>query len=130
MSEYSLDTSLARDVWKTLDEFTKGYITAAMWTLTDDGHDCDHLGLHDISVETIEKAKQVCADFQQANADLLKQAGSDEQNGHDFLLTRDGHGSGFWDRSYGDIGRMLSDACKPYGGSNWYVGDDNTVYGE
>ena len=38
-----------------------------------------------------------------------------ELAGHDFALTRNGHGTGFWDRGLGDIGDMLTEECKPYG---------------
>ncbi|QAU07332.1 hypothetical protein SEA_NOSILAM_91 [Gordonia phage NosilaM] len=31
-----------------------------------------------------------------------------EHFGHDYLLTRDGHGAGFWDRGLGDLGEYLS----------------------
>lgn len=37
------------------------------------------------------------------------------QAGHDFLLTRSGHGAGFWDRGLGERGDRLTDASKPYG---------------
>jgi hypothetical protein len=57
----------------------------------------------------------------------------DGQIGHDFWLTRNGHGAGFWDRfSDGEgeaYGRALTEAAKPYGSTNLYVGDDlETVY--
>lgn len=35
--------------------------------------------------------------------------------GHDFWLTRNGHGAGFWDRGLGDLGERLSDAARAYG---------------
>ena len=38
--------------------------------------------------------------------------------GHDFALTRNDHGTGFWDRGLGAIGNMLSNECKPYGSHN------------
>ena len=38
-----------------------------------------------------------------------------ELAGHDFALTRNGHGTGFWDRGLGTIGDMLTEECKPYG---------------
>ena len=38
-----------------------------------------------------------------------------ELSGHDFALTRNRHGAGFWDRGLGEIGDMLTDECKPYG---------------
>ena len=35
--------------------------------------------------------------------------------GHDFMLTRNGHGAGFWDRGLGELGDRLSKASGPYG---------------
>lgn len=35
--------------------------------------------------------------------------------GHDFWLTRGGHGTGFWDRGLGELGDRLSDAAQAYG---------------
>lgn len=52
----------------------------------------------------------------------------DEQVGHDFVLTRNGHGAGFWDRGHGERGDRLTAACKPYGELDAYVGDDGRVY--
>jgi hypothetical protein len=59
------------------------------------------------------------------NWSLLQRAGSDaEQTGHDFILTANDHGTGFWDRGYDmsadeavpgrSVGRALSDACHGY----------------
>lgn len=53
---------------------------------------------------------------------------TDEQDGHDFYLTRNGHGVGYWDRGYGPIGDILTDAAKSYGTSGLYVGDDGKIY--
>lgn len=38
-----------------------------------------------------------------------------ELAGHDFALTRNGHGAGFWDRGLGEIGRRLTEEAKAYG---------------
>lgn len=35
--------------------------------------------------------------------------------GHNFLLTRSGHGAGYWDRGLGDLGDRLTANAKPYG---------------
>ena len=40
---------------------------------------------------------------------------SAELAGHDFALTRNWHGTGFWDRGLGEIGDMLTNECRPYG---------------
>ena len=37
------------------------------------------------------------------------------QVGHDFWLTRNGHGAGFWDRGLGEIGDRLTKAAEVYG---------------
>lgn len=50
-----------------------------------------------------------------------------ELAGHDFALTRNGHGAGFWDRGLGEVGERLSDLARLYGESSWYVGDDGSV---
>lgn len=45
------------------------------------------------------------------------------QLGHDFFLTRNGHGAGFWDRYMaGDgerLGRELTDIAKAYGSTDY-----------
>lgn len=130
MAEYVLDCSLAKETAARLDPFTRAYIEAAMWTLTDeDGEPLDYLGLHDIAPETIDRAIDECLVFQVHYADLLEQAGDASQNGHDFWLTRNGHGVGFWDRGYDDaIGDALTEAAHAEGEADWYVGDDNLVY--
>lgn len=50
--------------------------------------------------------------------------------GHDFWLTRNGHGCGFWDRDLGEIGDKLTEAAKKFGEVNLYVGDDGFVHHE
>ena len=44
-----------------------------------------------------------------------------ELAGHDFALTRNGHGAGFWDRGLGTVGDMLSDEAKAYGSHSVYI---------
>lgn len=54
----------------------------------------------------------------------------EELAGHDFWLTRNGHGAGFWDRSELDKptqGR-LTKAAHAFGNSDLYVGDDGRIY--
>jgi hypothetical protein len=48
--------------------------------------------------------------------------------GHDFILTRNEHGAGFWARGLGEIGEALTSHCKQYGSINLYVGDDGKLY--
>ena len=50
-----------------------------------------------------------------------------KQVGHDFWLTRNGHGTGFWDRGLGELGEELTRRCKPYGEASLYVGDNGEI---
>lgn len=47
----------------------------------------------------------------------------EEYAGHDFWLTRCGHGCGYWDRGLGELGDRLTEAAKGYGSP-----DDHTPY--
>ena len=51
-----------------------------------------------------------------------------EQIGHDFWLTRNGHGTGFWDRGLDDQGDALTTLCKIFGEQDAYEGDDGLIY--
>jgi hypothetical protein len=94
---------------------------------------------NDVSAETTERMREECADFMRGNlADLREYAERRsydpnqgtvwEYAGHDFWLTRNGHGAGFWDRGLGELGDRLTAACKPYGEIYLYIGDDGKVY--
>lgn len=43
-----------------------------------------------------------------------------EQIGHDFSLTRNHHGTGFWDRGYGALGDWLTRCAQSFGSSSLY----------
>lgn len=113
------------------DLITKHYAIAALWSSTDDeGEPLDaNYSLDDISPETWGKMSEDVLQFIKANRELLEASGqSDEQIGHDFWLTRNGHGAGFWDRGLGEVGEKLTAACKAFGEVWPYVGDDGRVY--
>jgi hypothetical protein len=118
------------------DTFTTHYLIAALWSSMDNsdpetgGDPMDkNYDLDDIAPMCLREAIRDCRRFQKENAELLAQAGNDEQNGHDFWLTRNGHGAGFWDRGYPDeVGDALTDAAHAYGEIYLYVGDDNLIH--
>ena len=130
-----------------MDNFTRGYLTCALFATTgDDGNPLDvKYHLSDLSPATIDIANGVCQDFQEANAaDLalyyqmreekegIRSAPGDDTwedyAGHDFWLTRNGHGAGFWDRGLGEVGDRLTAAAKVYSATDLYVGDDGKLY--
>ena len=131
-----------RTEYLKLDDFTRAYITAALWSSNDEstpqgGEPFDvNYDENDIAPETIAKMLTDCKAFQRDNAELLEQVpdtgrewSAAEQSGHDFWLTRNGHGAGFWDRGYGELGDKLTEACKAYREVDLYLGDDGQIYG-
>lgn len=81
----------------------------------------------DVSAEALAEIREDCSAFVEANAEYID--GLDpSQVGHDFYLTRNRHGAGFWDRGLGDIGERLTTAAHAYGTSELYAGDDGRLY--
>lgn len=104
-----------------LNEFTLGYVLAALWTSDPSPGQGDYTAkglslIPRVCNWWMAQAIVDCAKFQQENETLLEQAGDDSQNGHDFWLTRNRHGAGFWDRGYPDeIGDALKEASQKFG---------------
>lgn len=141
--------------FEDLHPFTQAYITAMLWTETSffpmcewhteetqeavregssDGPLPQDAGYSDIHPDTMIQIHTECSDFRRNNARWLSVAAargySDEQAGHDFWLTRNGHGAGFWDREVLDedgLGRQLSDAAKECGERNaWFSEEEES----
>ncbi len=129
-----------------LELFVQGYMDCALWSSTvcdDEENDCrpmdDEYSIDDIAPECAAAMRSVCQDFIDANDDDLHaycvemkhgEWSGEELAGHDFWLTRNGHGVGFWDRGLGALGDRLSAAAKVYGEVDLYVGGDGLIYGE
>lgn len=116
-----------------LDTFTKAYIECALWSSMDEstpsgGEPMDrNYSVKDIAPETLEKMVADCAKFQSENAELITPDLS--RAGHDFWLTRNGHGAGFWDGDWPeDAGKTLTAASKAFGQVDLYIGDDGQIY--
>jgi hypothetical protein len=128
------------------DEAFSQYVDTALWVAScngqaehDDcrGEDCDtslqglNYDIDDLPDETRESMRSDLADFMTGalSEDAAIFDGIEPgQIGHDFWLTRNGHGAGFWDRGLGVRGDTLTDLCRPYGESDLYIGDDGKVY--
>lgn len=125
------------------DAFIRSYLETALWSSTmmpenDDASDCSYFShgcdVDDCSLETVIGAKRDCDGFRESNDVDLDATGDDcGRNGHNFWLSRNGHGAGFFDRC-DVIGTRLQDAARVYGEVNLYhVGDDDdgiTVYSD
>jgi len=116
-----------------LDSFTRSYFETALWSSTDKstpqgGEPLDeNYSVEDIAPETRAKMIADCADFQDRYASLLAAAENidSERAGHNFWLSRNGHGAGFFDDDLNE----LQDAAESYGEFNLYVGDDGQIHG-
>lgn len=114
----------------TLDAFTLAYVDCALWSSTgDDEQPLDETyGVEDIAPVTLASMVADCKAFQEAHGALI---GDDEERaGHDFWLTRNGHGAGFWDGDWDEVDPtgILDKACKAFPGRDLYVGDDGLIY--
>lgn len=108
---------------KDLDEFTQGYMEAMEWLL-DESVDRDKL--RGFTRQAIKSAKADCADFQRFNKLKLEEyenlsGRSKSYAGHDFYLSRNGHGTGFFDRGNEPVFQELQGAAKVYGSTNEWV---------
>lgn len=104
----------------SLKQFTEAYIEAALWSSTDDdGEPLDkQYSMDDFYPECRAKIDQECQAFYDANHEAWAAFGNwDEQAGHDFWLTRNRHGSGFWDRDFynRETGERLTELAHEFG---------------
>lgn len=80
----------------------------------------------DFDIKSLKEIIADCEGFmyecEEADIDLEKDWGL-EQAGHDFWLTRNGHGAGFWDRGKGALGDKLSEMAEVYGSVSAVIAD-------
>lgn len=125
-----------------LDEFTRAYIETALWSSSDGEEALDaNYDKGDIADETLAKMVEDCRLFQEQNGETIRAAietgevkfgpdfGPMGRAGHDFWLTREGHGAGFWDGDWPEeAGKKLTEASKKFGSFDLCVGDDGKIY--
>jgi hypothetical protein len=110
--------------------FFSAYIEAALWSSHDNEEPLDSkFGKEDIDPGTLTNMEEDCAEFMRRNEKDLEEWGDDTQAGHDFWLTRNCHGVGFWDRGRSQLGERLAKEAKRFGEFNLYVGKDGKVHG-
>lgn len=105
----------------------------------DQSFEYHNFGLDDLAPEALAVLTADCIAFELDNEALLiswyECGESPDGAGHDFWLTRNRHGAGFWDRfsdstPEGKIGRQLTDAAHAYGSVSLYLGDAGKVYAQ
>lgn len=124
--------------------FFRSYVGAALWSsIGDDDEPLDkEHDIDDLADETRERMLRDCASFYArnrwyihcedaplSNEDINIAARQSAMAGHDFWLTRCGHGAGFWDGDWPeDEGEKLDNAAKAFGNVDLYVGEDGEIY--
>lgn len=130
---------------------TNSYLETAVWS-SSDWDNCDDSGnpppldekydWHDFSDQAVEDARADCEKF----IELLEETDCDGYDnlldaavcvqcesriGHDFWLTRNGHGAGFWDGDYEEFGdaicQVLYDEFGRYAELNIYADSDGRL---
>lgn len=132
-----------------INTITEHYLIALLWTMPGDD-ECENPGddieLSDLPPETIEEARHEVKLFVAACGPLFDMAmqcyddgygqhlvgGAAAAFGHDFALTRNHHGVGFWDRDSEGLPRVLGEAltkvCEAFPQVDLYIGDDGKAY--
>ena len=129
-----------RERW--FEEFLAGYEEAALWssidTIKNDEGEEETVHLDDgyeLHEETKTKFREDCKDFCDFAEPKLRRAIDCNgykavEAGHDFWLTRTGHGAGYWDRRQlpRELRDQLSDAARQAGNRELYIGDDGLIH--
>lgn len=117
-----------KNIKHDIKEILNCYLAAALWTVDDTDEEFEGKTIDDISDRSKEKAKIEIEWFVKSAGKYLDKL-SDDLIGHDLWLTRNGHGTGFWDRGYNEkIEDLLVHLCEILGNADIYIGNDNKVY--
>jgi hypothetical protein len=113
-----------------MHEMTRHYLVCALWSSTGDNDeplDAEH-DITDIEPESVANADTDCLAFLAKHGDDI--GTRYEQAGHDFWLTRNGHGAGFWEESDWpkEAGQRMTATCEQFGEADIYKGDDGLLY--
>lgn len=115
-----------------LDIFIAAYVRCALWSSTgdDDQPLDDSYHPEDLSPEAGQRVVEDCRRFLDENrSDIGTQNSDISQAGHDFWLSRCGHGSGFLDGEWGEApGDRLQAAAVAFGECNLYEGDASCLH--
>lgn len=109
-------------------EMVEGYLECALWSSLDDNQQPldANFDLESFTTDAMACAIADCNAFKKLAGDRLNNV-EESSIGHDFWLTRNGHGAGFWSRDLGKIGDDLTDICKQFKELNCYVNDNGMI---
>ncbi len=131
-----------------IEEMLNGYRECALWASNDTdpatGEEIEGLEKYDgdIAPDALATMRKDCETFlarcvgvdldtyvaERCSSSPGSGATASDLFGHDFWLTRNGHGTGFWDRDLGDLGDALTNLAHGMGECDMYIGDDGMLY--
>ena len=117
------------DFTENMSQFLNAYMTCALWSSTDDEDEAldTNYSMGDIGADSIISMTIDCHNFYNENYAIWMHDMDCSQAGHDFWLTRNGHGTGFWDRGNGRVGDILTERSHAMGEVELHV-ENNKVY--
>ncbi|MBU2527646.1 MAG: hypothetical protein KKC03_13705 [Bacteroidetes bacterium] len=118
--------------WTDIDQAVEDFFETLLWSSTDESTPDggrpmdDNYGIEDAHENSVIGVRRDLEDFLAQARDMLEAEPKRNDWAHDFCLTANGHGAGFWDGDY-ERGDELTALCQPYH-YDAYVGDDGIVY--
>lgn len=134
IADQSRSAPWVSQTFASLDTFTRQCVATALWSSTTDAGeplDADH-DASDIDADTLAVMVRDCESFQDRSGAMI--VSDPSLAGHDFWLSRNGHGAGFFDGGWsnvpghGAIGDTLQAMAKSFGEFDLYVGDDGRIH--
>lgn len=115
-----------------VDAMLAAYTECALWSSSDNDDDAgttlgENYGPADLAPSTRAAFRRDCKAFAAAAGPMLSNLDA-TQVGHDFWLTRNRHGAGFWDGDYPEIlGETLTTLSRQFGEQHLVV-ENGKIY--
>lgn len=110
---------------KDITKILTAYLVCALWT----EEKFDGRTIEDIGASTKTTATKEITEFVTKAGDLLNDI-DEEQIGHDFWLTRNHHGAGFFDRGLGEVGDKLTTIAQTFKTLDLWESECDVIYFE
>lgn len=113
------------------DTFFKSYIETALWASSDINNDENddsslenqNYSIDDFDEKSLDSLHKDCVSFFSNNFEMIKDNPS--LAGHDFFLTQNRHGAGFWDGDWPkEVGEKLTKKSHDYGETYFWIEND------
>jgi hypothetical protein len=109
------------------NEFLAAYLEAAVWADSPDEENWENSAW---AKDALTRARVDCILFYRLAFEIIEGLDiCDSSHGHNFWLTRQGHGAGFWDGDYPEpAATQLTEISKKFGETYLYLGDEGEIH--